>query len=109
MDQLRILDYKYIRFLFHPLQDKFVLSNNWKDNRWKDLSSVRLGIDGDEKDARELIFSKNMIEIKQKPIFHLLIDEVCQYNFHREQKLTAQGSPSVLCFSNRELDALEHR
>ena len=29
MDDLRILDYRYIRFCYHPLKDKFVLGNTW--------------------------------------------------------------------------------
>ncbi len=76
LDELRILDYRYMRFSFHPLKDKFVLNNSWKDPAWIDIKSIRAGIDGDEKDNRELVFGKNDIDIKQKTIPQLLMDEV---------------------------------
>lgn len=37
---------------------------------------MRVGIDGDEKENRELVFGKNLIDIKQKTIPQLLVDEV---------------------------------
>lgn len=77
LEDLRILDYRYIRFSFHPVKDRFVLSNSWKDPNWTDVKSIRAGIDGDEKERRELVFGKNLIDIKQKTIPQLLIDEVC--------------------------------
>ena len=63
--------------LYHLLKDRFVLCNSWKDPAWTDVKSVRAGIDGDEKENRELVFGKNLIDIKQKTIPHLLMDEVC--------------------------------
>ncbi|KAL3425620.1 p-type ATPase [Phlyctema vagabunda] len=75
LDQLRILDYRYMRFAFHPLKDRFVLSNSWKDPAWTDVKSIRAGIDGEEKESRELVFGKNLIEIKQKSVPQLLVDE----------------------------------
>ncbi|KAF8859586.1 P-type ATPase-like protein [Acephala macrosclerotiorum] len=75
LDDLRILDYRYMRFVFHPLKDKFVLSNSWKDPAWTDVKTIRAGIDGDEKENRELVFGKNLIDIKQKTIPQLLVDE----------------------------------
>ena len=76
LDDLRIIDYRYMRFSFHPLKDRFVLCNSWKDPAWTDVKSVRAGIDGDEKENRELVFGKNLIDIKQKTIPQLLMDEV---------------------------------
>lgn len=76
MNNIRILDYRYLRLIYHPLKDKFILGSNWKDPHWVDLSSVRAGIDGDEKEARRLIFGKNSIDIEQKNVFQLLTDEV---------------------------------
>lgn len=66
-----------MRFSFHPLKDKFVLSNSWKDPAWTDVKSIRAGLDGDEKEIRELVFGQNLIDIKQKTIPQLLVDEVC--------------------------------
>ncbi len=76
LDTLRVLDYRYIRFFFHPQRDRFLLSNSWKDPAWTDVKSIRAGIDGEEKESRELVFGKNVIDIKQKTIPQLLMDEV---------------------------------
>jgi cation-transporting ATPase 13A3/4/5 len=75
MDELRILDYRYIRFCYNPVKDKFVLGNTWKDPAWTDITAVRAGIDGDEQEVRERIFGSNAIEIQQKTVGQLLIDE----------------------------------
>ncbi|KAH7321459.1 hypothetical protein BKA65DRAFT_463538 [Rhexocercosporidium sp. MPI-PUGE-AT-0058] len=75
IDDLRIVDYRYMRFSFNPLKDKFMLCNSWKDPTWTDVKAIRAGIDGDEKESRELVFGKNMIDIKQKTIPQLLLDE----------------------------------
>jgi len=65
-----------MRFTYHPLKDRFVLCNSWKDPAWTDAKSIRAGIDNDEKESRELVFGKNLIEIKQKTVPQLLVDEV---------------------------------
>jgi cation-transporting P-type ATPase 13A2 len=82
---LRYLDYRYIRFCYHPLKDKFVLNNNWKDPAWTDVRAMRTGIDGDEKENRELVFGKNLIDIQEKSITQLLFDEVSSLFLHRER------------------------
>ncbi|TAQ90389.1 hypothetical protein B7494_g1281 [Chlorociboria aeruginascens] len=76
LDNLRILDYRYMRFSFHPLRDKFVLCNSWKDPAWTDVKAIRAGIGGEEKEYRELVFGENLIQIKQKAILQLLVDEI---------------------------------
>jgi cation-transporting ATPase 13A3/4/5 len=76
MDVLRTLDYRYVRLCFHPLKDKFVLSNGWKDPDWTDIRRVRSGLDSDEKSIREIIFGNNLIDIEEKSMGHLLVDEV---------------------------------
>jgi|HubBroStandDraft_4_1064222.scaffolds.fasta_scaffold407481_2 hypothetical protein len=65
-----------MRFCFHPLRDKFVLINSWKDPSWTDVKIIRAGIDGDEKEKRELVFGKNLIDIQEKSVLQLLVDEV---------------------------------
>lgn len=77
LDSLRILDYRYMRFCYHPLKDHFVQCNSWKDPAWVDVKTIRAGIDSEEKENRELVFGKNLIDIKQKTIPQLLLDEVC--------------------------------
>jgi hypothetical protein len=76
LEELRILDYRYMRFCYHQLKDRFVLCNSWKDPAWTDVRSIRAGIDGDTKEIRELVFGKNLIDIQQKSIGQLLVDEV---------------------------------
>ena len=82
---LRFLDYRYIRFYFHPSKDKFVLCTNWTDTRWTDVKSIRIGLDSDERYRREQVFGKNQIDIEQKSIPQLLVDEVCVHSipFHQ--------------------------
>lgn len=74
--QLRFVDYRYIRFSFHPLKDIFVLCNSWKDPSWIDVRSIRAGLDGEEKERRQRVFGKNLISIEEKSVPQLLVDEV---------------------------------
>ncbi|KAI9714775.1 MAG: hypothetical protein M1820_000064 [Bogoriella megaspora] len=74
--QLRSIDYRYIRFCFHPLKDKFILGNTWKDPSWTDVKTIRSGLDNDEKELRQRVFGKNLIDIKQKSVGQLLVDEI---------------------------------
>ena len=73
---LRFLDYRYIRLFFHPLKDKFVLCSDWRDPNWTSVRSIRIGLDNNERQRREQVFDKNQIEILQKSIPQLLVDEV---------------------------------
>ncbi|KAL8665859.1 MAG: hypothetical protein Q9202_001982 [Teloschistes flavicans] len=75
---LHHLDYRYMRFCFHPLHERFVLSSNWKDPSWTKVKSMRVGLDSDERYRREIVFGKNEINIKQKSIAQLLVDETLQ-------------------------------
>jgi cation-transporting ATPase 13A2 len=76
MQELRCLDYRYIRFVHHPLKDKFILANTWKDPAWTEVAALREGLDNDERDYRELVFGKNLIDIAEKTTGQLLVDEV---------------------------------
>jgi cation-transporting ATPase 13A3/4/5 len=76
IDDLRTLDYRYVRICFHPIKDKFVLSSGWKDPEWTDIRLLRSGLDSDEKAVREILFGDNLIDIEQKPMGQLLVDEV---------------------------------
>jgi len=76
VERLHVLDYRYMRFCFHPLEDRFVLVNSWKDPQWSNVKELRAGLDSDERDRRDQVFGKNMIEIQQKTVPQLLVDEV---------------------------------
>jgi cation-transporting P-type ATPase 13A2 len=77
LENLQILDYRYMRLLYHPLQGKFVLNNNWADPQWANVKALREGLDSDERDIRDQVFGKNVLDIQQKSIPQLLMDEVC--------------------------------
>lgn len=76
MTQLRFLDYRYVRFCFHPYKDKFVLVSDWRDPDWTTVKAMRNGLGSDERYRREQIFDRNHIDIKEKSIAQLLVDEV---------------------------------
>jgi cation-transporting ATPase 13A2 len=73
--QLRSLDYRYIRFCYHPLKDKFVLANTWQDPAWTHTAALRQGLEYEERDYRELVFGMNVIDIEEKSVGQLLVDE----------------------------------
>lgn len=73
---LRYIDYRYLRFCYHPLEDKFFLLSGWKDPLWENVKVMRAGLDADDRDSRELVFGKNILEIQQKSVPQLLMDEV---------------------------------
>ena len=50
--------------------------NGWKDPAWTNVKMMRGGLDADDRDSREQIFGNNILDIKQKPVSQLLIDEV---------------------------------
>ncbi|KAJ6784857.1 hypothetical protein PWT90_00877 [Aphanocladium album] len=76
LDDLRTLEYRYVRFFYHPIKDRFIVSSGWKDPDWTDVRLVRSGLDSDEKTMREQIFGSNLIDIEQKSVSKLLVDEV---------------------------------
>lgn len=76
LQDLRMINYRYVRFFYHPLKDKFILCNGWKDPLWTDVQAVRSGIDSEEKSHRDAVFGGNLIDIEEKSTFRLLADEV---------------------------------
>ncbi|KAL9107561.1 MAG: hypothetical protein Q9227_007561 [Pyrenula ochraceoflavens] len=76
LEALSYIDYRYMRLFYHPMEDKFVLCNGWKDPAWTEVNLLRSGLDTEGRDQRESIFGKNAINIVQKSIPQLLIDEV---------------------------------
>ena len=79
---LVFLDYRYLRFCYQPVEDKFMLNNGWKDPLWKKVKNLRNGLDADERDRREQVFGANVIEIEQKSIPQLLVGEVSFSGIH---------------------------
>ncbi|GJC93863.1 cation-transporting ATPase [Colletotrichum higginsianum] len=74
--ELRMLNYRYVRLYFNQQKDRFVMFNGWVDPNWTDPRAARAGIDSDEKGVREVVFGNNLIDIEQKSIPQLLVDEI---------------------------------
>lgn len=102
MPLLRFLDYRYMRLIYHPTEDKFVLNNDWWDPQWNEVKALREGLDSEERDPRDQVFGKNIIEIQQKTIPELLLDEVCAPLSMLQLQLTSPGFPSFLHLPNCE-------
>lgn len=103
MSHLQYIDHKYLRFFYHPLEDRFVLMSGWKDPLWTDVKVMRAGLDAEDRDSRELIFGKNLIEIQQKSVPQLLVDEVgvslagliCSSQSRLSIRFTSSKSPAL--------------
>lgn len=76
LHKLRFFDYRYIRFCYHPIQDRLLLNNSWKDPAWTSVKVLHEGVDGDDVDPRRLAFGANVIDIEEKSAMQLLVDEV---------------------------------
>lgn len=51
-------EYRYIKFIYSPLDDLFKTNNNWIDPDWVDLSTVSNGLTKGVQEDRELAFGK---------------------------------------------------
>ena len=96
VETLRSLDYRYMRLIYHPVEDKFLLNNSWWDPQWTDVKALREGLDSDERDPRDQVFGRNMIEIREKTIPELLLDEVNLTSKVLWILLTTAGFPPIL-------------
>ncbi|KAK2791510.1 hypothetical protein FQN53_002619 [Emmonsiellopsis sp. PD_33] len=72
---LRFLDYRYIRFYYHTTEDRFVIGVGWKDPTWTNVKALRTGLSAEERDSREQVFGSNLIDIQEKTIPQILVDE----------------------------------
>lgn len=101
LTHLRFLNYRYIQFCFNPIIDKFVLYGDWQDPTWTTVKSIRAGLDGEERIRRGILFGKNQIDVKQKSLLALLVDEVSQsIRIYLVLVLHAIGPSSFLCLSS---------
>lgn len=98
---LRFLEYRYMRFWFHPLRDRFMLGHGWKDPSWTNVKSLRDGLDADEKAYRAVVFGTNSIDIELMSIPQLLVNEVCTLLDFFQTDLLTGSRPSILSTSFR--------
>ncbi|KAK9235185.1 hypothetical protein V1525DRAFT_282585 [Lipomyces kononenkoae] len=76
MPVLQYFDYRYMRLILHPIEGKFMLNNDWHDVSWTDINSIRNGLESATIEERGLVFGENSIEIEDKTIPQLLVEEV---------------------------------
>lgn len=102
ISSLRCINYRYLRFFYNPLEDRFLLISGWKDPLWTNVKVMRSGLDADDRDSREQVFGANLIDIEQKPIAQLLMDEVSVifFSIHLGYILMSKGFSSILHFPN---------
>lgn len=73
---LRWVEYRYIKFFYHPFKDMFVTNSDWVDTNWTNIEGIQEGLDTNVHRDRELVFGRNEINIKEKSTVQLLVDEV---------------------------------
>lgn len=76
INQLILVEYRYIRLAFHPILHKFLIVGFWKDQSWNSTKNFKLGLSSEKYHARLSVFGPNLINIREKPISKLLTDEV---------------------------------
>ncbi|ODV98495.1 hypothetical protein PACTADRAFT_184935 [Pachysolen tannophilus NRRL Y-2460] len=69
-------EYRYRRIYYSPTEDIFKTNSNWAEESWCDLERVKDGLTQDSHDDRLLIFGLNLIDIKEKSVSQLAVDEV---------------------------------
>ncbi|VBB88437.1 Vacuolar protein with a possible role in sequestering heavy metals, putative [Yarrowia lipolytica] len=73
---LRSISYRYIAFIYDPIEDIFRTNAGWTDPDWREMSIVKEGLSYDSFEDRVLAFGHNVLDIKEKSIQQLLVDEV---------------------------------
>ncbi|KAL3228601.1 cation-transporting ATPase [Nakaseomyces bracarensis] len=68
--------YRYIKFIFSPMDDIFKTNNNWIDLDWVDIENTSKGLSAGIQEDRILAFDKNQINLKMKTTSQILFDEV---------------------------------
>lgn len=73
---LRILTYRYVRFLYNPVKDMFFTNTDWVSHAWESVDSASQGLDGETQERREQVFGLNTLVIAERTVIQLLVDEV---------------------------------
>lgn len=69
-------EYRYIKFFHNPVDDMFKTNTTWFDLHWLNVRTLREGTSQTLQEQRALLFGKNNIEIKEKSVVQLLVNEV---------------------------------
>ncbi|CCH60603.1 hypothetical protein TBLA_0D00950 [Henningerozyma blattae CBS 6284] len=68
--------YRYINFIFSPLEDIFKVNSNWADPQWSNLQDTVNGLTTATQEDRLIAFGKNSIDLKMKTTSEVLFQEV---------------------------------
>lgn len=73
---LRVMEYRYTRFALDPRTGRWAMIRDWRDPKWTSARQVAQGLDSDTRAQRRTLMGDNVIDIKGKSLFGLLVDEV---------------------------------
>lgn len=76
LPSLHTFEYRYIKFYYHPIEDIFKTNGNWYDIHWLHAQKIQEGLSQGLYEDRKQIFSSNLIDIDDKSVWKLLIEEV---------------------------------
>ncbi|GAA94241.1 uncharacterized protein L969DRAFT_86359 [Mixia osmundae IAM 14324] len=76
LTEVRYVDYRYYRFLLHPVDNKFRMARDWKDPEWSSALNLRKGVTAAAVYQRTSLFGNNAIEIRARTVWQLFVDEV---------------------------------
>ncbi|KAK9764745.1 hypothetical protein K7432_007508, partial [Basidiobolus ranarum] len=76
-EELAYIDYRYIRFLYHPINNRFEPISYWKDRQWfENPTQIRFGVEDAHREERRIVFGRNVVNVEEKPAVRLLVEEV---------------------------------
>ncbi|KAF8590974.1 Ca-transporting ATPase [Ramaria rubella] len=73
---LRLIDYRYVRFVLNPDTGLFATIRDWRDPMWKTIAGVEAGLTEAVRQQRSSLFGSNSIDIQGKSTIALLVDEI---------------------------------
>ncbi|KAG0347027.1 hypothetical protein BG004_000252 [Podila humilis] len=76
MHDMRFFDYQYVRFIFNPVALAFMQNSQWKDPTWSTVASCERGLSREQHQERAMVFGQNMIDVEEKTVGQLLVQEV---------------------------------
>ncbi|KAF8929131.1 hypothetical protein BGZ58_009153 [Dissophora ornata] len=76
MHDMRYFDHQYIRFIYNPVAQEFMQNSQWKDPEWSSVSKCERGLARETHQERTLIFGSNVIDVQEKTVGELLVQEV---------------------------------
>ncbi|CAN3363072.1 vacuolar cation-transporting ATPase Ypk9p [Diutina catenulata] len=73
---IHCFSYRYLKFFYSPSEDIFRTNSNWYDGKWLAVKSCGDGVSQSLHDQRLEVFGANSIELENKSVGALLVEEV---------------------------------